>query len=228
MKQKLTADKGYARKKAAGDDGWGGKESAYDDLKGRIEMSLRQPYVPTHGRLLELGCGAGNLTFWLAAKGYECHGVDITPTAIAWAQEKNVVSPVKATFSVGDVTDLASFADGFFDFVLDGHCLHWLEGEDRRQTLLAVRRVLKEEGFLLVCSQCGEPTLIEKWKKEGMTWDPVRRVAINQAGCVGAYFGTPESIVAEVQSAGFVVMHWEVITDENGDDLFVRAIKPRG
>ena len=225
MKKKLTADSGYARKRAAGDDGWDGQESAYDGRKVRVERFLGRPYVPTRGRLLELGCGAGNMSFWLAAKGYECHGVDTAPAAIAWAQEKNRVSPVKVDFSVGDVTDLASFPDEYFDLVLDGHCLHWLEGEDRRRALSSVRRVLRQAGFFLVCSQCGEPKTVEVWKKEGMIWDPVRRVAINRAGVVAAYFGTAESIVSEVKTAGFRVVNWEVVTGTEGDELFVSAFR---
>lgn len=225
MKTKPTADRAYLRKKADGEAGWDGKESAYDKRKSHVERFFRRPYVPTRGRLLELGCGAGNMSFWLAVKGYECHGVDITPAAIAWAQEKNTVSPVKVSFSVGDVTDLALFADAFFNVVLDGHCLHWLEGEDRRQALSSVRRVLKPEGFFLVCSQCGEPKAMEKWKHEGIIWDPVRRSAINKAGAVAAYFGTAESIVTEVETAGFRVVNWEVVTDTEGDEVFVSALR---
>jgi len=225
MRKKPTADKGYAKRRAAGDDGWDGPESAYAPRKAAIEKSLARLKAPKPLRLLELGCGAGNLTLWFAAKGYEAYGVDLSATAIEWAREKNAAAKAKASFSVGDVTDLAAFGDGFFDIVIDGHCLHWLEGDDRRRTLASARRVLRAGGLLLVCSQCGEPKTLDQMKKDGMVYDPVRRVVLNKHGLVAAYFGTPESIVAEVKSAGFTVLDWEVFPAPDGDDLHVEAAR---
>ena len=228
MQKKPTADQGYAKRRAAGDDGWDGQESAYANRKAAIEKALAKLKGPKPLRLLELGCGAGNLTLWLAAKGYEAHGVDLAPAAVEWAREKNAAAKAKASFSVGDVTDLAAFGDGGFDIVIDGHCLHWLAGDDRRRTLASARRVLRAGGFLLVCSQCGEPKALEQMKRDGMVYDPARRVVLNRQGLVAAYYGTPESIVAEVGSAGFAVLDWEVLTAPDGDELYVEAAKPAG
>jgi len=51
-----------------------------------ISQALSQGHVSRGGRLLEMGCGAGNLTVWLAGQGFEVCGVDISPTAISWAE----------------------------------------------------------------------------------------------------------------------------------------------
>jgi len=228
MGKKPTADRGYTRLKASGKDGWAGEESAYADFKKAIARSFGRSDAPASGRLLELGCGAGNLTLWFASMGYEAYGVDITPTAIDWAKEKNAAAPAKVDFRVEDVAELPSFADGFFDLVIDGHCLHWIAGEDRAKVFATVRRVLRIGGFFLVSSQCGDPPKhkLEQKAKEGLTYDPVRRVMINKCGVVGAYFGTPQSIIEEVRCAGLRVFNWEVSSTPEGNDIHVEAIKP--
>ncbi len=220
-----TANRGYARLKAAGKDGWMGDESEYDSFKKAILASLRRSGAPTSGVLLELGCGAGNLTLWFASMGYEAHGVDITPAAIEWAQEKNDTAAARADFRVEDAAEILSFADGFFDLVIDGHCLHWIAGDDRIRVLAAVHRVLREDGFFLVNSQCSEPKGLSQKANEGMVWEPERRVLINRHGVVGAYFGTPESILSEVTLAGFRVLNWEVTTDHGGDEIHIEAAR---
>jgi SAM-dependent methyltransferase len=42
---------------------------------------------PRRGRALDLACGRGRATLWLAARGLEAWGVDISPVAIAAARE---------------------------------------------------------------------------------------------------------------------------------------------
>lgn len=224
MNKKPTADKGYARLKEEGKAGWNGNESDYDLFKACIEKSLIRAKAPQGGRILELGCGAGNLTLWLAQKGYDAFGVDITPNAIDWAKEKNAVSQVKADFQLGDITDLKSYEDEFFDIAIDAHCLHWIYGEDRMKSFSSIFRVLRKGALFFLYSQCGEPNPAEIQKKE-MTYDPVRRVCVNKLGFIGAYYGTPESILDEVRYAGFEIICWELSHSSDGDDLCIEAKK---
>ncbi len=222
---KLTADKGYARLKAEGKAGWGGHESDYDLFKLNIESSLVRSKAPKNGRVLELGCGAGNLTLWMAQKGYEMFGVDITPTAIEWAKEKNAVAEFKADFQLGDITDLNSYGDESFDIVIDAHCLHWIYGEDRKKAYNSIFRILRKGGFYFQYSQCDEPN-IEKAQEKGLTYDPSRRVFINKCGVIGAYYGTHESILSEVRGIGLEIISWALIHEADGDEICIEAKKP--
>ncbi|HBC88000.1 MAG TPA: hypothetical protein DCZ94_13700 [Lentisphaeria bacterium] len=155
MDSKPTADKGYAKLKAEGKAGWGGDESDYDLFKLNIERSLVRAKAPKQGRVLELGCGAGNLTLWMAQKGYEMFGVDITPTAIEWAKEKNSTAEFKADFQVGDIADLSSYGNESFDIVIDAHCLHWIYGEGRQKSYSSIFRVLRKAYWM----RSGPPVL---------------------------------------------------------------------
>ncbi len=42
----------------------------------------------TPGRALDLGCGPGRNALHLAALGFEVDAVDLSPTAIAWAEDR--------------------------------------------------------------------------------------------------------------------------------------------
>jgi methylase of polypeptide subunit release factors len=49
-----------------------------------VELIERGTIAP--GRALEVGCGTGTNALWLAARGFEVVGIDISPRAIAMAQ----------------------------------------------------------------------------------------------------------------------------------------------
>jgi SAM-dependent methyltransferase len=42
---------------------------------------------PTEGRALEVACGRGKAALWLASRGMDVYGVDVSPTAILLARE---------------------------------------------------------------------------------------------------------------------------------------------
>jgi SAM-dependent methyltransferase len=77
------------------------------------------------GRALDVGCGAGIFTLWLASRGMTATGIDLFPEAIAMAHAL-LREELAADFVV---TDLFSYApDGPFDLVFDSGCLHALVG----------------------------------------------------------------------------------------------------
>ncbi len=206
-------DGAYKKRKAKGEQGWATPEMLEDYL-AIMEKALRAEYVPKRGKLLELGCGDGANLLWLAEKGYEAYGVDISPTAIEWAREKAGERNIKADLQTGNVLNLKGYEDGFFDFVLDGHCLHCIIGEDRAKFLSSARRVLKPKGFFHVCTMCGEVASAELQK----VFDPGSRCLVYN-GIATRYVGLAEEILAEIKEAGFSVLDWEVIPAKDRDDM---------
>jgi len=218
-------DELYKKRKAEGKTGWDTAEQTQEFIS-TLEEVIRAEYVPKSGKLLELGCGAGNITLWFAGKGYEVYGVDIAPTAIAWAQEKAKEDSIKANFQVGNVLDLQDYPDDFFDFVLDGHCFHCIIGEDRKLFLASARRILKPGGFFLVATMCGE-VRDEEAKRH---FDPESRCLIYN-GIATRHIGLAEDILDEIRNADFHILHWEIIPrkEEDVSDLdvlLVDATKP--
>lgn len=210
-------DKAYQKRRAEGYEGWDTRKRGYDETKAELDRVLGYGRAPGTGKLLELGCGAGNITIWLAEKGYDAHGVDIAPTAIAWARENAREQGVDVQFFLGSVLDLGVSADDSFDFVLDGHCLHCIIGEDRRQLLSSVRRVLRPGGYFLVNTMCSpvDPKKIENF-------DPASRCTIHNGIC-SRYIGSPAGILDEITEAGFQILHWEVEEDDPCCTLIAEA-----
>jgi len=84
------------------------------------------------GRALDLGCGTGTDSVYLAARGWEVTGVDMVPRALEAAARRAARAGVTPRFVLGDVTRLADHGiGGGHTLVLDFGCFHTLP-DDRR------------------------------------------------------------------------------------------------
>jgi SAM-dependent methyltransferase len=103
------------------------------------------------GRALDLGCGTGVLARYLASKGFEVLGVDISKIAIIRARVGSLGFPNKPSFKAVDLHRL--FPEEPFDLVTDVGCYHAQPKDLRvRYPILLKERFLKDGGdFLLWC-----------------------------------------------------------------------------
>ena len=89
--------------------------------------------------VLDVGCGVGDVSLELAARGFEVVGIDVSHTAVAAAtkaaKERSLHS---ATFIQGDVAKLDY--DGTFNSVLDCTLFHSLPLEARDDYLRGIHR----------------------------------------------------------------------------------------
>jgi SAM-dependent methyltransferase len=88
-------------------------------------------------RVLDLGCGDGQLTARISATGAVVSGVDASPEMVAAARSRGVGSTVAQAESL-------PFADGEFDAVFSNAALHWVRGQD--EMMAEVHRVLRKRG----------------------------------------------------------------------------------
>ncbi len=109
-------------------------------------------------KTIEFGCGTGNHATYLAAKGFDVTGVDISPSAIEIAREKAERKGVTCNFVVADVTgDLDEISDTF-DFAYDWELLHHIFPEDREKYVENVHKILNRNGkYLSVCFSEKDP-----------------------------------------------------------------------
>jgi 2-polyprenyl-3-methyl-5-hydroxy-6-metoxy-1,4-benzoquinol methylase len=153
-------DADYRRLRAAGLQGWAGDQHERNlaRLSATLEGLERDHFPRPPAKVLELGCGNGmSSSQWMARRGYEVHGTDISEVAIAWAGEAFAENGLSGSFRQGSVCDMPSFAEESFDVVIDGACLHCLIGNDRARCLQEIRRILRPEGVFVVSSMCGLP-----------------------------------------------------------------------
>jgi len=105
--------------------------------------------VPS-GRALDLGCGTGTSTIYLARHGMEAVGVDFSPVVIQQAQKRAKDIP-GATFVEGDVSQLSRLGiQGLFDFVLDIGCYHGLPAHSRQVYAREVARVTRPGALFMI------------------------------------------------------------------------------
>lgn len=92
-------------------------------------------YVRAHGlsrgRALDVGCGTGTNSLWLAEQGFEVLGVDISPRAIDLANAKAGHAGGRCRFAVADFLEGEAPA-GPFDFVFDRGCFHVFDDPEKR------------------------------------------------------------------------------------------------
>ncbi|MGD9634425.1 MAG: class I SAM-dependent methyltransferase [Pirellulales bacterium] len=98
-------------------------------------------------RALDIGCGTGTNSVWLAQQGFDVTGVDVAPLAIERGNERARTAGVQAKFLAADVLNLpegvglSDFTDPF-NFFFDRGCYHAVRCEAPDAYAPAVARLL--------------------------------------------------------------------------------------
>lgn len=101
------------------------------------------------GKALDVGCSVGQQTVFLAKKGFDCLGIDISPSAIINASESVEGLDLPCRFLVMDALDLR-LPDSEFDFILDRNCFDHVPKQYRPVYAQNIDRVMKPEGRFLL------------------------------------------------------------------------------
>lgn len=158
-----------------------------------------------HGRLLDIGCGAGALTIRCARKFTEASLIGIDYWGFGWDYAKEQCErnadiegvSGRTEFCKGDASKL-DFADGEFDAAVSNFVFHEVRTQsDKRQLVREALRVVRKGGLFAFQDLFGSKsiygdihTLIDELKAEGVS--EIHYVsAVGQMNFIPGYIRTP-------------------------------------
>ena len=138
-----------------------GSAGFYDKLVGLISLGREKRIrsatldlidIQAGTRILDVGCGTGNLT--IAAKRRQGEegfvaGIDPSSNMVDQAKRKAVKAGVEVDFKVG-VVEKIEYPDEHFDFVLSSLMMHHLPDDLKIEAMMEVQRALKPGGVFLI------------------------------------------------------------------------------
>jgi trans-aconitate methyltransferase len=148
-------------------------------------------------RILDLGCGDGQLTAKIAAAGAQVVGVDASPDMVEGAIRRGIDA------RVGNAEDLTFNSE--FDAVFSNAALHWVRNQDAM--MAGVKRALKPGGrFVAEMGGLGNiaairTALVAVLGRHGLT-------GIEEAE---NYYPAPQIYAARLSAHGFSVQRIELI-----------------
>jgi SAM-dependent methyltransferase len=112
---------------------------------------IEGPQALSPGRALDLGCGKGTKSVYLASHGWDVTGVDFVPRALNEARRRAEAAGVKVDFRRGDVTKLADLKlTPGYSFLFDFGCYHGLKSEQRAAYALGATTLASPGATLLM------------------------------------------------------------------------------
>lgn len=193
-------------------------ETLFNELTGLPFESWLLDRVAAHadgGPVVEVGCGPGHVTAYLADAGADATGIDLSPAMVEEARRRYP----NGSYEVGDLRRLIrpTTAPGWSAVLAWYSLIHFAHAE-LAAAVEALVRPLTPDGRLVLALHAGsEVRHVDEWFDAEVDLDFVLH--------------EPEAVVAVVQAAGLVDVEWYrrgALThrDETTDRLYVVARKP--
>lgn len=101
---------------------------------------------PAPARILEIGCGMGELSYGLTKEGYDCTGIDISDVRMERLKESRMN---RLTFVRADATFLP-FINNYFDAVISTQLFEHLHPQDAIKHLSIVNQLIRGNGCYIM------------------------------------------------------------------------------
>jgi len=141
------------------------------------------------GPVVEVGCGPGHITKYLASVGARIHGIDLAPRMVEIAR----AAYPELRFEVGSMTDL-DLPDGELGGLVAWYSIHHVPPAELPGVFAGFHRVLSEGGRLLIGGHAGEEDHYRPSQGYG-----------GEAVSFETFIQPVDRIVALVRDAGFTI-----------------------
>jgi len=120
-------------------------EYPYDKIVSLVAHNFYKDENRNSLRVLDLGCGGGNNTFFLCEKGFSVYAVDGSQTSVELTNQYLKRRGLQANVVCGSFLDLP-FESDFFDFVIDRQSISHNTESDVSKIFQELKRVLRKNG----------------------------------------------------------------------------------
>lgn len=125
-----------------------------DTLRFLKFLKKEQKFRVEEKTILDLGCGTGRNSNYLADLGNKVIGIEISRTALALAKTRAQDMGVVVDYRLGDIGEKYEIKDNSIDVVLDITSSNSLNEKGREIYLEEVNRVLNKKSFFFVRALC--------------------------------------------------------------------------
>jgi SAM-dependent methyltransferase len=139
----MSVENRFKKRYKTGDTPWDIGKPDFNLIETVVNKSIKSC------KALDIGCGTGDNSIWLAQKHFQVTGTDISEIALEKAKEKALKSDVKCTFLVVDF--FRNRIEGApFGFVFDRGCFHtFASHKERKRFAKNVASNLEKDGLWL-------------------------------------------------------------------------------
>jgi SAM-dependent methyltransferase len=212
-------------------------QSLREEVSTLVEASVPAGVDRRDVRVLDIACGPGNFTCWLAEAGFTVTGLDAYGALVEVAKEKRRVKHLSnVAFRHADLARGNTFREGAFDQVVNIHSLYVHPAPD--QLLREACRVLKPGGYAVFVNhtrQLGQWSTLREIRKRGglaaafrcLLWVLPNSIFEAARIPIGPHYWDEHAFAGHLRDAGFTVLEMRR-TFLNGASLLVWARKGTG
>lgn len=118
--------------------------------------------VVKNKQILDVGCGIGALSFYLAQKGAKVTGIDLSKSAIEVCKKENTLRGLNINFKEMNA-QIPDFEDESFDMIVGSRVIHHLPNLEL--FFKECKRLLKEKGYIVFIEPLKKNIIVELNRK---------------------------------------------------------------